>query len=444
MNRADADALEFVRRNAVPMSGGGRDDDRLLARIGDARLVLLGEATHGTHEFYDARARITKRLILEKGFHAVAIEGDWPDAYEVDAYVRGRSEATDADVALSGFKRFPTWMWRNADVLDFVSWLRQHNDESERKVGFYGLDLYSLYASIEAVVAHLDSVDPEAARRARARYGCFDHYGRDTGRYAYATALGLSQSCERDVLDQLLELRERAEESLLRGGRAGDDEEFFVERNAVLIKNAERYYRSMFRGHVETWNMRDEHMMDTLSALLAHLDKRHGRSKVVVWEHNSHLGDARATDMGASGERNVGQLVRERHGEDAVLVGFTTFDGTVTAASAWDEPAQRKIVRPALPGSYEALFHEASIGRFTLLLDREPGRSAPLFRPRLERAIGVLYMPKTERWSHYFHATLPMQFDAVIHYDRTRAVEPLEVGESWTEGEVPETYPFAV
>src|SRR5437660_1962950 len=418
-----------IRKASQPLEGSARDYDNLLKLIHEARFCLLGEATHGTHEFYRERAQITKRLITEKGFTAVAVEADWPDAYRVNRYVRGESNDAETVDALAGFKRFPAWMWRNADVLDFVGWLREHNDRlaSAAKVGFYGLDLYSLHASIEAVLAYLRKVDPEAARRALYRYSCFDHFGEDTQAYGYAATFGLAESCEDEVLGQLIELRQRAAAYASRDGRVADDEFFFAEQNARLVKNAEEYYRSMFRGRVESWNRRDTHMAETLDALAAHLEGRGRKAKIVLWEHNSHLGDARATEIGEGGEFNVGQLVRERYPGQSVLVGFTTHHGTVTAASNWDSPAERKRVRPALPGSYEALFHELGIGRFMLGL-RSGAPMEGLRGPRLERAIGVIYRPETERISHYFHARLSDQFDAVLHFDETRAVEPLERG----------------
>jgi erythromycin esterase-like protein len=446
------DAASFILSNAIreaahPLTGASTDYDPLVRLIDDARFVLLGEASHGTHEFYRARAEITKRLIKEKGFTAVAVEADWPDAYRVNRYVRGRANDAEAVDALAGFKRFPTWMWRNADVLDFVGWLRAHNDalsSDQRKVGFYGLDLYSLHASMEAVLNYLDKIDPEAAKRARHRYSCFDHFGEDTQSYGYVAGLGLTESCEGDVVNQLVELRRRAADYASRDGRVAEDEYFFAEQNARLVKNAEQYYRSMFRGRVSSWNLRDRHMAETLDALVVHLERQGQHPKIVVWEHNSHLGDARATEMGQRGELNVGQLVRERHGSEAVLVGFTTYSGTVTAASDWDAACERKRVRAALPESYEALFHQVGVPRFLLSLRDGSPAVAGLEEPRLERAIGVIYRPETERQSHYFYTWLPQQFDAVIHFDETRAVEPLERTARWQAGEageVPETFP---
>ena len=447
LNETTVLVSDVVREAAHPLVGEADDYDPLMKLIGDAPLVLIGEASHGTHEFYRERAQITKRLIKEKGFTAVAVEADWPDAYRVNRYVRSVGNDADAVEALSGFKRFPAWMWRNADVLDFIGWLRSYNDDlpvSAAKTGFYGLDLYSLHTSIEAVLDYLDRIDPEAARRARARYACFDHFGKDEQAYGYATGLGISESCEDKVVSQLLELYRNSAEYAWRDGRVAADEHFYATQNARLVMNAERYYRSMFRGRVSSWNLRDAHMVETLESLLAFLGTQNSQAKIVVWEHNSHLGDARATRMGQEGEWNVGQLVRERHGRDAVLVGFTTYQGTVTAASNWDAPAERKRVRPALENSYEALFHELNIPRFLLTLRDTEHAAAALREPLLERAIGVIYRPETERASHYFQARLSAQFDAVLHFDETRAVEPLERTAEWETGEVPETFPTGI
>lgn len=440
----DRQLLADLRAAAHPLTGAASDYDPLLERIGDARVVLLGEASHGTHEFYRERARITRRLIAEKGFGAVVVEADWPDGYRVNRYVRGQPGDEEAVDALEGFKRFPVWMWRNADVLDFVGWLRDRNDgvaESER-AGFYGMDLYSLHASMQAVLRYLDRIDPAAARRARDRYACFDHFGEDPQAYGYATNFGLSESCQQDVVAPLVEITRRALDYAHRDGLGALDDFFQAEQNARLVKNAEGYYRAMFGGRASSWNLRDRHMTETLQAVLAHLRGTGRPAKAVVWAHNSHLGDARFTEMGEGGELNVGQLVRETFGGEAVNVGFTTHTGTVTAATDWDGPAERKRVRPSLSGSYEALFHDTGIARFLLPL----GEAAParLREPRLERAIGVIYRPDTERMSHYFHARLPQQFDVVLHFDETRAVEPLERSAPPAQEELAETYPSGV
>ncbi|WP_136415144.1 erythromycin esterase family protein [Herbaspirillum sp. ST 5-3] len=430
------------------LNGSSNDYDPLMDLIGDARFVLLGEATHGTHEFYRERAEITKRLILEKNFDAVAVEADWPDAYRVNRYVRGRGDDADAERALSGFERFPTWMWRNTDVLGFIEWLRAHNDalpSQAPRAGFYGLDLYSMFASMNEVLRYLDKVDPEAAARARARYACFDHYHQDSQRYGYATSFGMSPSCEEQVLAQLHDLRSRALEFRDADDQLAADEFFYAEQNARLVRNAEKYYRTMFQGRISSWNMRDLHMADTLQALAAHLSRPGKAAKIVVWEHNSHIGDARATEIGYQGEWNVGQLARERYHDDAVLIGFTTYQGTVTAASDWDGPAEQKQVRPALPGSYEEAFHRTALSRFMLPLriNHVETRVLPS-SALLERAIGVIYAPNTERQSHYFYAHLAHQFDAVLHFDETHAVQALAQGAHEQSGEAPETYPVGI
>ena len=435
--------LADIRAEARPLTGAPGDHDELLELVGDARLVLIGEATHGTHEFYRQRAVITKRLIEEKGFTAVAVEADWPDAYRVNRYVNGADEDPDAERALAGFKRFPTWMWRNADVLDFVGWLRSHNERGGARTGFYGLDLYSLYRSIAAVIDYLAEVDPPAAERARRRYACFERF-EESQAYGYAVARGVSEPCRRAVVQQLLELQRWAGEYLRRDGIAAEDEQFYAEQNARLVLNAEEYYRTMFDGAEPSWNLRDRHMADTLDRLLAHLDRHNGDTRAVVWAHNSHVGDARRTAMGARGELNIGQLARERHRNNAFLIGFTTYEGTVSAASDWDGPVERKQVRPALAGSYETLFHAAGLQDFWLPLGDRNSAALALGEPRLERAIGVIYRPETERVSHYFGARLAEQFDAVVHIDRTRAVEPLERSVAWQRGEPPETYPTAL
>ncbi|MBZ9869405.1 erythromycin esterase family protein [Mesorhizobium sp. BR1-1-9] len=432
------------RKRIVRLSGDARDYDQLLETIGEARFVLLGEASHGTHEFYEERARITQRLIEEKGFAAVAIEADWPDTYRVNRYVQGAGEDIDAEEALADFRRFPTWMWRNRVVVDFVEWLRRHNEgagKGNSKVGLYGLDLYALHGAMKAVLRYLEKADPAAAQVARRRYACFDHFGPDPQAYGFIAGNEVDRSCQEAVVAQLVEmLKRRPAEAKPREG-AGADELFAAQQNARLVKNAEAYYRAMFLAPESTWNLRDRHMAETFEALAAHL-RQIGRSqKIVVWAHNSHLGDARATDRSLRGEINLGQLIREKHEREVFLVGFTTYQGTVTAASDWDGPADRKAVRPALARSYEALLHSVSVDRFQLDL-RDDGEALP--RRLLERAIGVIYRPETERASHCFHADLAAQFDALLHFDETRAVEPLERSSQWDAGELAETYPFGV
>jgi erythromycin esterase-like protein len=416
----------------------------LLDMIGDAEVVLIGEASHGTEEFYRTRAELTRALITRKGFNVVAVEADWPDAYRVNRWVRHRPDDHSAEEALSAFTRFPRWMWRNTVVMEFIEWLRDHNaplDDSAR-IGFYGLDLYSLHKSIEGVLSYLDKVDPAAAARARYRYACFEHYGEDPQAYGYATTFDLSKSCEDAVVAQLVELQRRAADYATRDGRIAADDYFFAEQNARLVQNAELYYRSMFSGRTSSWNLRDTHMQQTLEALIEHTTKTARSTRAIVWAHNSHLGDARATDMAGIGQINLGHLARERFGGRARLIGFTTHTGTVTAASDWGEPAHRMRVRPSLPGSVERLFHDVGLRKFALLLHAPEVRAA-LQSPRLERAIGVIYRPDTERVSHYFRARLSEQFDAVLHIDETHAVRPLE---RWSRDELdlPETYPTAL
>ena len=422
------------------LTGTARDYDRLVERAAGTRYALIGEASHGTHEFYRERAELTKRLIAEQGFGAVAVEADWPDAYRVNRFVRGESDDVTAEEALSDFRRFPTWMWRNTVVEEFVGWLRRWNDAlgpGKPKVGFYGLDLYSLHTSMDAVVSYLEEIDPTAAARARERYRCFDQFGRDPQIYAYEAGIAGAEPCEQQAVAQLVALRDQAARLAESDGHLDADRHFYAEQNARLVVHAERYYRAMFRGGVQSWNLRDQHMAETLQELAAHLERASGPAKVAVWEHNSHLGDNRATEVGQAGQLNVGQLIRERHGDAALLVGFTTYTGTVTAASDWGGPAERKHVRRALPGSWEELFHERGVPAFLLDDGQLRGR-------RLERAIGVVYQPETERISHYFNARLAGQFDAVIHLDETHALEPLERTGQWERGEFPGTYPWGV
>lgn len=432
--------LDVIRNSAAMLGSGDRDYDRLLQMVGDRPFVLLGEASHGTHEFYAMRADITRRLIVEHGFDAVAVEADWPDAYRLNRYVRGQCD-DGLDDAFGDFQRFPTWMWRNSDARTFIGWLHAHNAARPAlaRTGFYGLDLYSLYRSAEAVIRYLEGVDPEQAANARRLYACLDHV-REPQDYAYEAAHGLRPPCRAAAAALLAELVRNAPEYLVKDGSAAQDEQFFAERNAHVVLNAERYYREMFGGRVNTWNLRDAHMVDTLLALHGHLRAAGGKGRIVVWAHNSHLGDARATEMGRRGEWNVGQLVRERVGAaQALLVGFTTYTGHVTAARDWDAPAERRWVRPAHADSCEHLFHRSGCDRFFLPL--RDGPAGFLSAPMLERAIGVVYRPESERASHYFEASVGAQFDALFHLDETTAVEPFDVTERWQHHEVPDTYP---
>ena len=434
---------ELIREAAEPFADiEGADLGPLLERIGDCRLVLLGEATHGTSEFYRMRARITRELIEKKGFNIVAVEADWPDAAQIDRYVRGRPPLFAPAGMEPNFSRFPTWMWRNRDVRDFVHWLRDHNaavPAPERKVSFHGLDLYSLYSSIHSVTRYLDQVDPDAARLARLRYGCLTPWEQDPALYGQAALMGRYEMCEPGVVATLLDMLKKQMEYEARDG------EHFLDavQNARVAANAERYYRIMYYGSRESWNLRDQHMFDTLETVLAFRSVPGLESKAVVWEHNSHVGNAAATEMGARGELNVGQLAREHYKDAAFLIGFGTDHGTVAAATNWDEEMQVKAVRPSHPESYERLCHDSGVPSFLLPL-REPRRDEvreELQSPRLERAIGVIYRPETELQSHYFQAVLPWQFDEYCWFDETRAVVPL--GGEEVAG-MPETYPFGL
>jgi protein-L-isoaspartate(D-aspartate) O-methyltransferase len=435
---SDAHALgRLIHESAEPFNDiESAELGPLLERIGDARVVLLGEATHGTSEFYRMRARITRELVLRRGFRMVAVEADWPDAAAIDRYVRHLAPTARRWQA---FARFPTWMWRNREMLEFVEWMREYNrgrQRAEERVSFHGLDLYSLYTSTAEVIRYLERVDPLAARTARERYGCLSPWEGDPATYGRAAVSGQYRRCEREVVQILRNLLARRLEYA-----AADGEEFVdAVQNARVVANAERYYRIMYYGSVASWNLRDQHMFDTLESLLAF---RHAGSKIVVWEHNSHVGDATATEMGARGEHNVGSLCRARFGEDLFSVGFGTDRGTVAAARAWDEPMQIMHVRPALGDSYEGIFHASGVPAGLLHL-RRPRRDAvrdELSDARLERAIGVIYRPETEIESHYFQAVLPRQFDEYIYFDQTMAVSPLAAQVS---SGVPETYPFGL
>ncbi len=407
----------------------------LLERIGDARVVLLGEASHGTSEFYQSRARITQALIEQKGFSFVSIEGDWPDAARIDHYVR---HAEYPPSEWTAFARFPTWMWRNEEVRTFTEWLRMHNSHLEpiQRVAFYGLDMYSLYTSIRSILAYLEKVDPATAETARMRYGCLTPWQSDPAAYGHAALTERYRTCEQEVVAMLKDLLSK------RQAYAAHDGERFLDvvQNAKLVANAEHYYRIMYYGSRSSWNLRDSHMFETLESLLQH----HGaNSKAIVWAHNSHVGNAKATEMSLRGEFNIGQLCRAKFGEAAYIIGFGTHTGTVAAASNWDAPMEVMSVRPSLKDSYELLCHESGVARFLLPLRDSPRPSliAKLQKPRLERAIGVIYRPESERQSHYFQSILPKQFDEYVWFDQTTAVTPLKT--QALEG-LPDTYPFGL
>jgi protein-L-isoaspartate(D-aspartate) O-methyltransferase len=406
----------------------------LFDRFAKARVVLLGEASHGTSEFYRARARITRRLIEQHGFNIVAVEADWPDAASVDRYVRHR----EGHALEPPFQRFPTWMWRNTDVADFLDWLRHHNESmlAVDRAGFYGLDLYNLSGSIAAVLDYLEDVDPAAAATARERYGCLTPWQKDPATYGRAVMRSAYLKCEKEVVEQCQDLLRRRLEY------AAHDGEGFLDaaQNARLIASAERYYRIMYYGGAESWNLRDTHMFETLEHLL---EAKGPQSKAIVWAHNSHIGDARHTEMGSvRDELNIGQLCRQRFGSSAALVGFDTHTGTVAAANDWGNDMQVMRVRPSHRDSYERLCHDSGKHRFLLdLRDDSPTRRR-LLEPRLERFIGVIYRPDTEIHSHYAEASLPQQFDAFVWFDETTAVIPL--GPQHAKPGAPDTYPFAL
>lgn len=416
---------ESLTRWAQPLGGSEADYDDLIDLIGDARIVMLGEASHGTHEFYAVRAAITKRLIARHDFDFVAIEGDWPDAYRVDRWVKG-GLGTARD-ALAGFKRFPTWMWRNVPVEGFIAWLGRHNDAregDERRVGFYGLDVYSLHTSMGEVIKFLRHVDPEAADRAAHHYACLDPFVEDTAAYAWQVHF-TDKSCEDEVVRTMADLRARRQAHV---EKAGHEAAFDAEINALAAADAERYYRLMVRGGATTWNLRDRHMTAVLERLL----EKHGpRSKAIIWEHNSHIGDFRATHEGQGGYLNVGQLVREKYGPSSIAVGFGTHRGTVTAAHAWDGEPKFMRVPPAREGSYEHTFGRLGSPAFYLPLARIPHDDPAagwLHETRGERAIGVVYDPAREHHGNYVPTRLAARYDAYLFFANTFAVEPLDPG----------------
>lgn len=465
-------ALSLLHQHAITPSPQQSLEEKLFNTIdpnNTTQLVLIGEASHGTFEFYKMRADLSLRLIKEKGFDAVVAEADFPDAFRVNMYVRGmtippnnsstnqeeRGFALDqtAEQALGDFSRFPTWMWRNTVVVEFLESLRQYNNHlpAQNKAGFYGLDVYSLHSSASKVIDYLSQVDPEAAARAKARYMCFDRYGGDSQAYGMAVGLYGRPSCEPAALSQLIEMLKSTEEGKYAGkldGVQGDELAFAAAANAAVVRGAEEYYRNIYFSEESTWNLRDEHFADTVERVAVHLERRLGRpAKLIIWAHNSHLGDAQYTDMGQRrGEINVGQLLRERWGEERVVnIGFSTHTGTVAAAHNWDQPVQLMKVRASRPGSWEHLLHKTNIPQFAVDFKHGPKQlKEAMVGPLLERAIGVIYRPQTERQSHLFYAELSKQFDVVVHIDETRAVQPLDL-KAWEVGpDVDETYPFGL
>lgn len=430
----DEELIGEIRKLAKPLTSPD-DLDPLVEAIGNSRYVLLGEATHGTSEFYTWRAEISRRLITEKGFSFIAVEGDWPDCYAVDRFVK-RLGGDSAQKMLHAFSRWPTWMWANREVVDLVNWMSIHNERapSAKQVGFYGLDVYSLWDSMHAVTDYLQNIDPELAKAAQRAYSCFEPYDEDVHEYARATAL-VPTSCEDDAVRMLSALRSKASELK----EDGADAYFNAEQNALITRNAELYYRTMVRGGPGSWNVRDNHMVETLERLMKH----HGPdAKAIVWEHNTHVGDARFTDMARGGMVNVGQLVRQAHDrEGVVLVGFGTHHGSVIAGREWGAPMEEMQVPDAKEGSYEHAIDRAEVGDSLFIFDRDDeGSYERLLEPRGHRAIGVVYDPRTEHWGNYVPTILPRRYDAFLYIEETKAVDPLHMA-VLVDGEPPETYP---
>ena len=432
----EREAIKLIRENSSALSDTS-DLDPLLQRIGDARIVMLGEASHGTHEYYTWRSLITKRLISEKKFNFIAVEGDWPDCYRLNRYIKNQAEADQtARQVLHAFTRWPTWMWANWEIVALAEWLRRHNDKvsAGRKIGFYGLDVYSLWESIEAIINYLKKVDPAALKKAEEAFECFEPYQREEGQgYARASQF-VPELCRNEVVSLLKEIR-------LKLPQYNTDHEavFSTEQNAMIAVSAEKYYREMINGGPHSWNIRDRHMMDTLNRLL----EFHGKSsKAIVWAHNTHIGDARATDMSDEGMYNIGELARTQHRDnDVVLVGFGSYQGTVIAGKSWGAVMQEMEVPPAPKNTWENLLHEAGDHGSLLIMDKL--MDDVLLENHIgHRAIGVVYHPQQERYGNYVPSILPMRYDAFIYLDKTRALHPLHIK---PDGHlVPETYPFGV
>jgi erythromycin esterase len=434
MNDQPRGDLDEIARLARPVASP-RDLEPLLERIGDARFVLIGEASHGTAEFYRWRAEVTKRLIAERDFGFVAVEGDWPDCFDVNCWVKDRAgRDRDAEATLAQFERWPTWMWANTEVAGFVNWLRDHNRATGADVGFYGLDVYSLWESMDRILRYLHDEQPDARAAAQQALACFEPYGEDPQRYAYATRF-VPEGCEAEVVRLLADVRRLAHAD------APSESDFDALQNSEVVAGAERYYRAMIRADDASWNVRDCHMADTLDRLCVH----HGEgSKAVVWEHNTHIGDARATDMAAAGMVNVGQLVRERHERDGVvLVGFSSYEGSVLAAAHWGDPRRRMPVPPARPDSHEALLHELGPSDPMLLVFPDVRDCGWLSERRGHRAIGVVYDPTRDRYANWVPSVMGGRYDALIHVDRSEALQPLSLG-TRPRGAEEETYPWAV
>ncbi|OKL39860.1 erythromycin esterase family protein [Pontibacter flavimaris] len=410
-----------------------KDLDVLLQEIGDARVVMLGEASHGTSEYYTWRTAISRRLIQEKGFHFIAVEGDWPECYAVNRLVKGYPNAGGkiAEV-LEVYRRWPTWMWANWEVAALVEWLREHNNQrlQGEKAGFYGLDVYSLWESLEQIVHYLERNDGQAAEAARLAINCFEPFNRDPQNYARATAF-VPTDCEREVIEMLQKVQQQ------RSFGNDPEQDFNTRQNALVAANAEKYYRAMIGGSASSWNVRDSHMMETLDRLL----EFHGPgSKAIVWEHNTHIGDARYTDMADNGMHNIGQLAREKYGRANVrLVGFGTYQGTVIAGKAWGAPMQKMDVPPAASGSWEEFLHKVSTDD-KIILSKDL-KQVPEVQDYIgHRAIGVVYDPKYEMFGNYVPTIIPERYDAFLYFEETEAVHPIRMKSRGAKE--PDLYPW--
>lgn len=409
----------------------------LFKKIGDARIVMLGEASHGTHEFYTWRSFISRKLIEEKNFNFIAVEGDWPDCYKINRYIKNYKDAgTNSKDVLQQFKRWPTWMWANWEILELMDWLKEHNSSLpfNERIGFYGLDVYSLWESMEAIMQYLIRVDKKALEIAKEAFECFEPYRKEEGKsYARASQF-VPEICQDEVLTLLKEIQQRLPHY------DGDYENAFsTEQNALIAVNAEKYYRAMIRGGPHSWNVRDGHMEETLCRLL----ELHGKnSKAIIWEHNTHIGDARATDMADEGMFNIGELARMKHNDKGVvLIGFGTYSGSVIAGRSWGAPMKQLNVPAARTGSWEYLLREASKENKLLIMD--DFMTATLLENHIgHRAIGVVFNPEYERLGNYVPTILPMRYDAFIFLNETKALHPLHI---IPDGHlVPETYPFGI
>lgn len=434
-----------VEGAAQPFEESMDSFDPIIKACANKEIVMIGAATHGTKEFYRLRADLTRRIIEEHHFDTLAVEADWPDAYTVNRYVLDQSDDINANEALGDFERFPVWLWRNREVERFVEWLKAYNIERSVPVCFYGLDLYSMNTSIHSIISYLNGMDPLAARRARQRYACLDHFMDRPQAYAYATEFGLIESCEKHIVSQLEELRRKAWAYMRDNDPAVEDDYFSAVQNAQVVQNAEQYYRSLFRGRPDSWNVRERHMFTTLENLTRHREKRLGRKpRIIIWAHNSHVGNAAAGEMKKRGEFSLGQLARMTYDTRSLLIGFSTCRGKLVAASEWDTEAEIKKVAEPLHGSYEEIFHHVDHKQFFLDLRQESAAIELLKESRLQRAIGVIYKPQSERYSHYIYTSLPEQFDFMIHIDQTTAVQPLETVMRVHHGEMDETFPTGI